>query len=90
MSLKITEATTLSGTSTINGIQVATFSAEVSAGQAYQSVGMNIVNQDLYDANKAEVRKDRDDFQDKVDALTDELDTEAANENTSTQPATTE
>ncbi len=85
MSLQIKQSTTLSGTSMINGQQVATFNTSVSADQIFQNVGMTVSNQALYDDNKAEVRKDRDEFQGKADKIADSLDAE--NSSTSSSAA---
>jgi hypothetical protein len=74
MALSTSQSISLSGVSTINGVQVATFSTVVSKGLSYTSVSMQITDQDLYEKNKAEVRKDRDDFQTVADNLSDSLD----------------
>ncbi|WP_132981305.1 hypothetical protein [Pediococcus pentosaceus] len=73
MVLSTSQSISLSGVSTINGVQVATFSTVVSKGLSYTSVSTQITDQDLYEKNKAEVRKDRDDFQTVADNLTDSL-----------------
>ncbi|KPD34323.1 hypothetical protein [Pediococcus acidilactici] len=74
MALSTSQSISLNGVSTINGQQVATFSTVVSAGLSYTSVSTQITSQDLYEKNKAEVRKDRDDFQTVADNLYDSLD----------------
>ncbi len=74
MSLKTTQAISFNGVSTVDGKQVATFSTSLTANQKYSNVSMNVTDQDQYDANKAEVRSDRDSFQDQADALQDSLD----------------
>lgn len=73
MALSTSQSISLTGASTINGVQVATFSTVVSKGLSYTSVSMQITDQDLYDKNKAEVRKDRNDFQTVADNLSDSL-----------------
>lgn len=73
MALSTSQSISLSGVSTINGVQVATFSTVVSKGLSYTSVSMQITDQDLYEKNKAEVRKDRNDFQAAADNLSDSL-----------------
>ena len=73
MALSTSQSISLSGVSTINGVQAATFSTVVSKGLSYTSVSTQITDQDLYEKNKAEVRKDRDDFQTVADNLTDSL-----------------
>ena len=71
--LQTTQSISLSGVSTIDGVQAATFSTVVSKGLSYTSVSMQITDQDLYEKNKAEVRKDRNDFQTAADNLSDSL-----------------
>lgn len=73
MALSTSQSISLSGISTINGVQVATFSTVVSKGLSYTSVSTQITDQDLYEKNKADVRKDRNDFQAVADNLTDSL-----------------
>ena len=73
MALSTSQSISLSGVSTINGLQVATFSTVVSKGLSYTSVSMQITDQDLYEKNKSEVRKDRNDFQTAADNLSDSL-----------------
>ncbi|CCG89819.1 hypothetical protein [Pediococcus pentosaceus] len=79
MALSTNQSISLTGVSTINGQQVATFSTVVSKGLSYTSVSTQITSQDLYENNKAEVRKDRDDFQTVADKLSDSLDSSSAN-----------
>ncbi|MHC1511109.1 hypothetical protein ACYJZK_06230 [Pediococcus pentosaceus] len=74
MALSTSQSISLSGVSTINGLQAATFSTVVSQGLSYTSVSTQITDQDLYEKNKAEVRKDRNDFQTVADNLSDSLD----------------
>ena len=76
MALSTSQSISLSGVSTINGVQVATFSTVVSKGLSYTSVSTQITDQDLYEKNKAEVRKDRNDFQTVADSLSDSLESE--------------
>ena len=73
MSLVTTQSIALNGESTVDGKQVATFSTVVSTGLSYTTVSMQIMDKDLYESNKATVRKDRDDFQVVADNLTDGL-----------------
>ena len=73
MSLTTTQSIALNGESTVDGKQVATFSTVVSTGLSYTTVSMQIMDKDLYESNKATVRKDRDDFQVVADNLTDGL-----------------
>lgn len=74
MSLKTSQSIQFTGTSTVGDKQVATFATNIAADQTYSNVSMNISDQATYDANKAEVRSDRDDFQDQADKLQDSLD----------------
>lgn len=78
MALSTSQSISLSGVSTINGVQVATFSTVVSKGLSYTSVSTQIADQDLYEKNKADVRKDRNDFQTIADNLADSLDSSSA------------
>lgn len=73
MALSTNQSISLTGASTINGVQVATFSTVVSKGLSYTSVSTQITDQDLYEKNKADVRKDRTDFQTVADNLADSL-----------------
>lgn len=77
--LQTSQSISLNGVSTINGVQAATFSTVVSKGLSYTSVSTQITNQNLYENNKAEVRKDRDDFQTAADNLYDSLDSSSVN-----------
>lgn len=78
MALSTNQSISLTGASTIDGKQVATFSTVVSTGLSYTSVSTQITDQDLYEKNKDEVRKDRNDFQTVADNLTDSLESESA------------
>lgn len=73
MALSTSQSISLNGVSTIDGQQVATFSTVVSTGLSYTTVSTQITDQDLYEKNKADVRKDRNDFQTVADNLTDSL-----------------
>ncbi|WP_440971286.1 hypothetical protein [Pediococcus pentosaceus] len=73
MALSTSQSISLNGVSTINGVQVATFSTVVPKGLSYTSVSTQITDQDLYEKNKVEVRKDRNDFQAVADNLSDSL-----------------
>lgn len=74
MSLKTSQSIQFTGISTVGDKQVATFATNIAVGQTYSNVSMNISDQATYDANKAEVRSDRDSFQDQADKLQDNLD----------------
>ena len=73
MALKITQTVTITGTSEINGVQIAYFNASIPQGEGNSSVSRNIINQDLYDANRTEVRSDEAEFQSKVYDIEDNL-----------------
>lgn len=71
--LQTTQSISLNGSSVIDGASVVNFSTNLSADQAYSSVSMQIVNMELYKANKDKVREDRDAFQKQADTLVDGL-----------------
>lgn len=73
MALKITQTVTITGTSEIEGQQVAYFSAQIPQGVGDSTISRNITNQTLYDANRKIVRADEADFQGKVYAIEDSL-----------------
>ena len=69
--LKTTRSITINGTSTVevDGIEkvVANFTANIKEDQNI-TINQFIQNQKLYIANKTQVRKDKNDFEDYVDA----------------------
>ena len=73
MALKITQTVTITGTSEIEGQQVAYFSAQIPQGVGDSTISRNITNQTLYDANRKIVRADEAEFQSKVYAIEDGL-----------------
>ena len=73
MALKTQQTVTLTGTSEIDGQQVAYFSAQVPQGVGNSTINRNITNQTLYDANRKVVRADEAEFQGKVYAIEDSL-----------------
>ena len=73
MALKTQQTVTLPDTSEIDGVQIAYFNASIPQGEGSSSVSRNIINQDLYDANRKEVRSDEAEFQGKVYAIEDSL-----------------
>ncbi|WP_353990094.1 hypothetical protein ABVF11_02385 [Pediococcus argentinicus] len=89
MALTITESTTLSGKSVINGQEVATFSVSLSL-HTVSSISVYNNNPSMVEANKVEFRKDRDAFQDAADSKQDELDKKADTESepTASTPTT--
>lgn len=69
--MTITKSVAINATSlTESGEQIAYFNANVS--DTGTTNNMNIQNQALYDANKAQVRKDKADFDNAVYAVEDE------------------
>ncbi|NBK99851.1 MAG: hypothetical protein EOM50_17945 [Erysipelotrichia bacterium] len=73
MALKTQQTVTLTGTSEINGVQIAYFNASIPQGVGNSTISRNITNQDLYDANRTEVRADEAEFQSKVYDIEDNL-----------------
>jgi hypothetical protein len=71
--LQTTQSISLNGSSVIDGASVVNFSTSLSADQAYSSISMQIVDMELYKANKDKVREDRDTFQKQADTLVDGL-----------------
>lgn len=72
--LKVNKNITLNGNSEVNGIQVVYMSASISTdGNSNASVSKSIVNQEVYMANKVEVRADMDAFEEAVYKVEDEL-----------------
>lgn len=60
--LKFTKSTTLTGQSMVGNKQVASFNANINTQDKTSNVYSSTMDQDLYIANKAEVRKDLADF----------------------------
>lgn len=73
MALKTKQTVTVTGTSEIEGQQVAYFSAQIPQGVGDSTISRNITNQTLYDANRKVVRADEAEFQAKVYAIEDSL-----------------
>lgn len=72
--LNINKNITLSGTSVIDGVQVAYMSASISTdGGNGANVNKTITNQEVYNANKVQVRADIAEFENKVYEVEDEL-----------------
>ena len=74
MALKTNKSTTLTGYSTVNGIQVLYLSANITkdnVGNTY--INQSILNQAEYNSNRVECRKDIADFQSEVYAIEDEF-----------------
>lgn len=65
---------TLTGVSKIDGVQVAYMSATISSdGGTGANVNKSITNQEVYNSNKVQVRKDISEFETKVYEVEDEL-----------------
>lgn len=74
--LKTSKSIAISGRSMVEDKQVATFNAniyEANASGGSDNINMIITDRDLYDANKATVRKDLQDFQAKAWSVQDEV-----------------
>lgn len=72
--LEVKQNITLNGVSKIDGVQVAYMSATISSdGGTGANVNETITNQELYNANKAQVRADIAEFKKKVYEVEDEL-----------------
>ena len=72
--LKVNKNITLTGTSEIEGQQVAYMSASLSTdGNGNANVSRTITNQELYNANKTAVRKDMNNFELEVYKVEDEV-----------------
>lgn len=71
--LKTTKQITLTGYSEIDGQNVVQLSASIPSDTGVGSVSQYIMNAELYDANKVEVRNDIREFTDMVYAIEDEM-----------------
>lgn len=74
---KTINSISLEATSTINGVEVLTLSTAVANSASYSNVQQTVVNQQAYDDNKSDVRKDIMAFQDAIFDAQDELDSSA-------------
>lgn len=72
--LNVNKNINLTGTSVIDGVQVMYMSASISTdGGNGANVNTTITNQELYNANKAQVRADKAAFEEEVYKIEDEL-----------------
>ena len=72
--LEVKQNITLNGVSKIDGVQVVYMTATISSdGGSGANVNETITNQELYNANKAQVRADISEFKNKVYEVEDEL-----------------
>lgn len=75
--LQTTKQTTISGQSIINEKAIAYFSASINKENGSTTINSNVNGQELYDANKTEVRKDLAEFTNAVYAEEDRLASDA-------------
>lgn len=80
---KTINSISLSATSTINGVDVLTLSTAVTNSASYSNVQQTVINQQAYNDNKSDVRKDIMAFQDAIFDAQDELDSSAEDSATS-------
>ena len=66
----------LSGYAKINNSLVVSLTASIGTDNNSGTVNQNIINSELYEANKVEIRKDIAEFQAKVYEVQDQLDAE--------------
>lgn len=74
--LNINKTINLNGSSEINGQVVAYMNASISTDGKSANVNKSITNQELYNANKAEVRNDFSEFESRVYEVEDSLSNE--------------
>ncbi|MDO7795601.1 hypothetical protein ACQ7C6_10890 [Lactiplantibacillus plantarum] len=75
--LKTSKSITLSGQSMVGNNQVSSFSANINSDNGSSNITSSVMNQELYDANKTEVRKDLADFTSAVYEVEDQMNAEA-------------
>lgn len=74
MALSLKKSTSLDGASEIDGVQVMSLSATISAETRGNSFfNQSIIDQDLYNKNKKECRADLREFQDAIFEVEDSL-----------------
>lgn len=71
--LETIKSTNLQGTSKINGVVAANYSATVNDVTGAGNIVSSIVNAELYNSNRKECRKDLSDFTNKVYVIEDEM-----------------
>lgn len=71
MALKIEQGITITGISTVNGENVASYYATIPTAGGNSYYNRNVTNQALYDTNRREMRKDEAEFQAKVYEIED-------------------
>ena len=75
--LTTNKSLSISGQSSISGQQVMNFSANIDQSNGRSNITQAVLNKDLYDSNKTEVRKDAADFTDLVYDQEDRLASDA-------------
>ena len=73
MALKTQQTVNVTGTSEIDGQQAAYFSAQIPQEAGSSTINRSVTNQELYDANRKQVRADEAEFQEKVYDIEDSL-----------------
>lgn len=73
MGLEINKSITLSATSTIEGTRVKVYSANLGTSENSNNSNETIINVDVYNKNRAAVRKDDQAFQTKMYEIEDEI-----------------
>jgi len=73
MSLEINKSITLSATSMIEGTRVKVYSANLGTSENSNNSNETIINVDVYNKNRAAVRKDDQVFQTKMYEIEDEI-----------------
>ena len=73
MALKTQQTVNVTGTSEIDGQQAAYFSAQIPQEAGSSTINRSVTNQELYDANRKQVRADEAKFQEKVYDIEDSL-----------------
>lgn len=84
--LKKEKSLNLTGRSLINGTEVARFDARLSSNGGATTINTYINNQELYEKNRREVRKDMSDFRQYVFDQEDELFTDSSADETDVTP----
>ena len=79
--LKVNKNISISGTSEVNGVQVAYMNASIGTdGSTNATINKSISSQVIYNANKVECRKDMDAFDLEVYEVEDQIAKEVADE----------
>ncbi|WKF84497.1 hypothetical protein [Lacticaseibacillus pantheris] len=76
MTLTTTKSITLDGQSKVGEVTVQTFHAQASTDGTAFNTSHVVLNQNLYEANKTDMRKDASDFVDEAYAVQDSIDAE--------------